>query len=112
MRTTDARHVRALLRQEGVRGFTEIARRYGKTFRHSGLVATCEPAIVRTLLMDRAHAERRPPIHRLMARLPGADGILFMDGEAWLKRTRAVMPVFHQKMVDSWASDVHEATIA
>ena len=112
MLTSNARHVRALLRQHGARGFTEITKTYGKTFRHGGMVATCDPGIVRTLLMERAHAERRPPVHRLMAKIPGADGVLFMEGEAWLRRTRAVMPVFHQRMVDSWAPTLHESTAA
>lgn len=111
MLTTNPRRVRALLRQQGVTAFTEITGTYGKTFRHSGLVATCEPGIVRALLMDRVHAERRPPVHRLMGRMPGADGILFMQGEPWLKRTRALMPVFHQKVVESWAPALHATTM-
>ena len=75
------------------------------------MVATCEPALVRALLMDRVHAERRPPVHRIMARMPGADGVLFMEAESWLRRTRALMPVFHQRMVDSWAPTLHEMTL-
>src|SRR5262245_29843454 len=77
MQTTNGRLVRALLREHGVGGFTAITQTYGKTFRHSGMVATCEPGIVRALLMDRVHAERRPQVHRLMAGMPGADGVLF-----------------------------------
>jgi cytochrome P450 len=89
-----------------------MTKTYGKTFRHNGMVATCDPGLVRALLMDRAHAERRPPVHRLMARMPGADGVLFMEGEPWLRRTRAVMSVFHQGMVDSWAPTLHDMTLA
>jgi cytochrome P450 len=112
MHTTRARDVRALFAEDGQRAWVELTLRYGKTFRHAGMVVTCEPEAVRTLLMDRAHAEVRPAIHRLMAKLPGANGILFMDGEPWLTRTRALMPVFHQRNVDSYARSLRDTTIA
>ena len=112
MHKTSGRAVRRLLGERGQQAWVELALRYGKTFRHGPLVVTCEPEAVRALLMDRAHAEERPAAHRMMAMLPGADGILFMDGEKWRQRTRAVMPVFHQRNVDSYAASLYETTLA
>lgn len=112
MRRADSRHVRALLLEKGPAAFTEMALTYGRTFRHAGLVATCEPEIVRALLMERPHAERRAPVHKVMGLFPGANGILFMDGPKWLRRARAVMPVFRQPAVDAFAASIHETTMA
>lgn len=85
-----------------------LVERYGKTFRHLGLVVTCEPAAVRALLMDRAHVENRPKAYELMAMLPGARGVLFMDGEPWLMRARALAPVFHRQNVADTSAIVHD----
>jgi len=112
MQSARGRDVRRILGERGQHAWVELTQRYGKSFRSGGLVLTCEPEAVQALLMDRAHAEVRPPLHRMMARLPGADGILFMEGEAWLKRTRATMPVFHQRNVDSYARSLHDTTLA
>ena len=111
MQRAPERVVRRILRAQGQQAWVELALRYGRSFRFSTMVATCEPAAVQALLMDRAHAEVRPKVLRIMAKLPGADGILFMDGEPWLTRTRAVMPVFHQRNVDSYAGSLREATL-
>ena len=112
MRSTSRRAVRRLLEDKGQEAWVELALGYGRTFRHGPFVVTCEPEAVRTLLMDRAHAEERAAVHRMMAMLPGANGILFMAGEKWRQRTRAVMPVFHQRHVDSCAGGVQERTVA
>jgi cytochrome P450 len=112
MHKTSGRAVRRLLRERGQQAWVELALRYGKTFRHGPFAVTCEPAAVRALLMDRAHAEERPAAHRMMAKLPGANGILFMAGEKWRQRTRALMPVFHQRNVDSYSASLHETTLA
>ncbi len=42
-----------------------------------------------------------------MRRLPGADGLLFLDGEAWVKRLRALTPVFHATNLDRLAGHIH-----
>ena len=85
-----------------------LVERYGKTFRHLGLVMTCEPAAVRAILTDRAHVETRPKVHKLMAMLPGARGVLFMDGEPWRTRARALAPVFHRQNVADSSAIVHD----
>ena len=96
----------------GQRAWVELTVRYGKTFRHGSVVVTCEPEAVRALLLDKAHTEVRAPLHKMMGRIPGADGILFMDGEKWLTRTRAVMPAFRRDHVDAFASSLHAIVLA
>ena len=112
MRTASASDVRRILRTHGQRGWVELTLKYGRTFRQGGLVLTCEPDAVRALLMDRHHAVKRPPVHRLMGQFPGADGIVFMDGDPWLARTRALAPTFHQRNIDAYPGWVHETTLA
>jgi cytochrome P450 len=89
-----------------------MALRFGKTFRSGKVVVTCEPEAVRALLMDRAHTEKRSRLHAAMRALPGADGLLFMDGEPWLRRLRALMPVFHHGHVDGFARYIHDTARA
>ena len=86
-----------------------LVERYGSTFRLGGMVMTCEPAAVRAVLMERAHVEKRPTAHRVMAMLPGASGVLFMDGDRWLTRARALTPVFHRHNVAGAADLVYRA---
>src|SRR6476659_7653353 len=112
MQSARPKDIQALLRERGQQGFVELARRYGGTFRQGALVVTCEPEAVRALLMERPHAEVRPPLHKLMAKLPGSDGVLFRDGEQWVTRVRALMPVFDRGHLDSFASSIREATLA
>jgi enediyne biosynthesis protein E7 len=112
MERAKPKDVRALLAKNGQHGFVDLARRYGRTFRQGSLVVTCEPEAVRALLMDKPHAEVRPPLHKLMAKLPGSNGILFMDGGQWLTRVRAVMPVFDRGHIDRFASSLRETTLA
>lgn len=112
MRDASLRACQRILATHGQQGWVAITREFGRTFRLNGIVVTCEPEAVRALLMERPHAERRPPIHRLMAALPGADGILFKDGEPWLTRTRAVMPVFQQRNIDACSTITYETTLA
>jgi cytochrome P450 len=112
MRHVSGRAIRAVVKSMGQRAWVELTLRYGKTFRHGSLVITCEPEAVRALLLDKAHAEVRAPLHKSMSLIPGADGILFMDGEKWVTRTRAVMPAFHRDHVDAFASHLHAIVLA
>src|SRR5215204_3286338 len=86
-----------------------LVERYGKTFRHGGIIVTCDPAIVRAVLMDRPHVETRPTAHKVLAMFPGSPGVLFMDGQPWLTRARAVAPVFHREAVADAADTVFRA---
>jgi cytochrome P450 len=97
-----------ILDAHGERAWSMLVERYGKTFRHLSLVVTCEPSAVRAVLMDRAHVEKRPTVHKLMAMLPGARGVLFLDGEPWLTRARALAMVFHRQNVADASTVVHD----
>lgn len=53
------------------------------------MLATCDPGLVRTLLMSRTHSLGRSWLYRLVANvMPYSDGILFMEGDDWRKRHR------------------------
>jgi cytochrome P450 len=112
MQTTNRRDITRLLRDRGQQAWVELALRYGKTFRHGNVVATCEPELVRTLLMNRVHTGVRPPTYKMLAKLPGANGILFLDGDSWLTRMRALVPVLHARNVDSYADAIHTTALA
>ena len=112
MQSADPRHVHRLLARDGQCAWVGLTRAYGKTFRNGRMVVTCEPAAVRSLLLERVHTERRPAAYKVMGWLPGADGILFMEGEPWRARARALMPAFHRDRVDSFAPAVFDTTRA
>jgi cytochrome P450 len=111
VKTVKDSEVRKLLREKGHDAWVEMTVRYGKTFRVSGVVATCEPEAVRTLLMEKIHTEVRSKIYDVMRKIPGANGILFVDGESWLKRIKAVMPAFHREHVDTFPASLSELTL-
>ena len=111
MHTVNKREVHTALKKKGQQAWVDLTFRYGKTFRSNGLVLTCEPEVVRTLLMDKAHTEVRSVVHKLLARFPGANGILFLDGDPWLKRVKAVMPAFHRNHVDGYAASLQKLTL-
>jgi cytochrome P450 len=111
MKTAKPADLRRLIQEKGNSAWVEMTLRYGKTFRVPGLVVTCEPEAVRALLMEKTHTEVRSRVHKVMARLPGANGILFMEGEPWLRRIKAVMPVFHREHVDTFTSSLRELTL-
>lgn len=108
MRATEPAVVRKLLKERGQQAFLDLALRYGKTYRHQGTTITCDPEVVRALLMDRENTALRPRAYKFMGKLPGAGGILFMDGEPWLKRVRALAPVFHRNHVDTFPATLHD----
>jgi cytochrome P450 len=90
------------------RGWSMLVERYGKTFRHGGMVVTCEPEAVRAVLMERPNVAKRAQALKFLSLFPGARGVLFMDGHAWLARARALAPVFHRDNVTDAAGVVHD----
>lgn len=107
MNTLTPAQLRPLLRQHGAHGWSEMTRRYGATFRIQGSVLTADPELARQLLMHRPHTLRRPGAYRLMARLvPGAPGILFEEGEQWVRRLRVLMPTFSPARIESLAGEI------
>jgi hypothetical protein len=95
MKTASVADARRVLRSLGADGWPELTRRYGRTFRIQGSVVSADPAVARAVLTHRPHIEKRPAAYRLMDRMvPGAPGILFKDGEEWVRRLRVLMPSF------------------
>jgi cytochrome P450 len=109
LNTQTAHHI---LNTKRERGWNEIVLTYGKTFRYQGTVVTCEPALVETLLMEKVHTEQRSDAYKLMgSKVPGADGLLFMDGVDWQKRTQAIMPTFSKTHIDKFPGVIHQAAV-
>ncbi|MFO0558346.1 MAG: cytochrome P450 [Polyangiales bacterium] len=92
----------------GAHAWAVLAREHGGSFVAStGELCTAEPALVESFLMHRAHTEHRAKAYRLAAKaMPGADGLLFQDGEPWKEQLRAVMPIFHHERIDAFAATV------
>lgn len=67
-----------------------------------------EPSVVRAMLLDRAHVRERASVHRVLAMLPGMRGVLFLDGEPWLARSRALLPGFQQRVARTLAEAIDE----
>ncbi|MBN8821467.1 MULTISPECIES: cytochrome P450 [unclassified Spirosoma] len=102
----EARH---LLEQHQEKAWLMMAQTYGKNFLYQGNLVTCDPRLVEALLMDRTHTQRRSSVYKYASwMIPMAPGLLFMDGDAWEKRLRAVMPVFTKANVDSYAECMHQ----
>ena len=60
------------------------------------VLATCDPALVRPLLLSRAHSTTRSWLYRALAWvLPSSDGILFLAGDDWRTRHRADSLSYH-----------------
>ena len=104
MRTVSARQVQRLFAEYGAAAWLELPLRYGATFRMPNMVASCDPAVAEQLLTVRAHTARRSWPHRLISALtPGSRGLLFMAGQAWRLRARAVAPSFTRRRVNRFA---------
>jgi cytochrome P450 len=104
--------VARLFDARGTAAWLDLALEYGPTFRMQGVVATCDPGLAKTVLMERAHTKRRSRFHRLVAWVtPGSAGLLFMEGEPWRRHLRAVMPAFRRDHVDRFAQFLYEAAL-
>jgi cytochrome P450 len=104
---------RRLLESQREKAWIPLILRHGKTFYYQGALATCEPTLVETLLMQRVHTRRRSVVYKIMSRLvPGAPGVLFMDGDEWQQHVHAVMPVFTRAQVDAYAQTIHELAVS
>lgn len=100
---------RTIIRQNQHRGWADLSVQYGKNFIFQGSLVTSDAALVRTLMMEREHTLQRSSVYKFMSWLiPGAPGILFMDGEKWHQRVQAVMPVFTRANIDQYAKTIHD----
>lgn len=78
---------KALLHRLRDDAFLALVRDYGRTFAYDGVVATADPAIMKAVLLSRAHSLGRSIMYRLIARLmPWSDGLLFAAHDEWRKR--------------------------
>ena len=101
-----------MLRQQRAQGWLSLALAHGKTFRYESLFVTCDAELTQQLLMERAHTQQRSRLYKLMARLiPGSNGLLFMDGSAWIRHARTLLPHFARSNVDRYAQVIHETTL-
>ncbi len=101
-----------LLQEHGERGWAMMVRQFGHTWSFQGSVVTADPVLVHKLLSEPAQTEHRPTVYRLFGKIPGTDGILFKDGEAWRARLKALMPSFNKAHVDPFIGFVHEEVTA
>lgn len=95
-----------LIEQDPVLGSLTASLRRGRTFvlhvrgvwrsyfGRSQVLATCEPALARELLNNRAHSDIRAERYKAGMLLPGLAGVLWMEGEPWKAHTAALKPVF------------------
>ncbi len=103
----DRREIADAFRRRGHDAWTDLALKYGKTFGFRGVTATCDPILVRTLLMTKKHTRKRSHLYQLLGKVPGTAGVLFMDGAAWQRHTKAIMSVFTPQHANQFPAYVH-----
>jgi cytochrome P450 len=108
----DVQTAHHLLNTKREQAWPEIVLKYGKTFHYQGVLMTCDPELVQTLLMEKVHTDQRSSAYKLMGKIPGAEGVLFMDGTAWQKRTQTLMPTFSKTHIDKFPEIIHQAALA
>ena len=120
-RLPDAPEAVALFEEEPRTAHLKLIERHGPTFlMHVSpylegmygvprVVATVDPAMVRALLRGRKHVERRPDRYKAGMFIPGLAGVLWMQGEPWAERRRALNPVFRHETFAHYARWMHDA---
>ncbi|NJK53236.1 MAG: hypothetical protein HC936_11285 [Leptolyngbyaceae cyanobacterium SU_3_3] len=73
---------------------------------------SCDPELVKTLLMEKIHTQKRSRLYTLMRWIPGAEGLLFLEGKQWRRRTQALMPAFSKAYIDDFPQFIHNTTLA
>lgn len=97
---------------QGLRGIVEA---FGSNFLLGDMLMVGDAALATKLLMNRPDTTHRAKSYvAANDGMPGGAGILFMDGEPWERRLRALMPAFKRTSIDSGtavlANAVEEAT--
>lgn len=106
------REFRALFDTHSVHdAWMEIVQRHGKTFRYKGLLTTSDPALVKTLLLEKVHTNHRSNIYRLFSKIPGAKGLVFLEGSHWQKSVQAAMPILRQENISQFPEFIHQTTL-
>lgn len=121
-RLPDATDAVDLFEQEPRTAYLKLVQKHGPTFlMHVSpyiasmygvprVVATCDPAMVKELLRGRKHVDKRPDRYKAGMFLPGLAGVLWMEGEAWTERRRALNPVFRHDTFEHYATWMHDMT--
>ncbi len=88
--------------------FVNMVNKYGKTLRFEGMTATCDPQLMRRLLLRKEHTLPRSILYRVLAKAcPSFDGILSCAGEEWKRRHRAFTPLFTGGHIAQYAGTIH-----
>ncbi len=103
---------RQMIAADPQKGWTEMFQQYGKNFIFQGSLVTSDAVVARTMLMEREHTLQRSGVYKFMSWLiPGAPGVLFMEGEKWQQHVQAIMPVFTKSMIDTYAKTIHDIVL-
>eukprot|EP01138_Halocafeteria_seosinensis_P012718 gb/GECG01012994.1/.p1 GENE.gb/GECG01012994.1/~~gb/GECG01012994.1/.p1 ORF type:complete len:533 (+),score=58.53 gb/GECG01012994.1/:1-1599(+) len=66
-----------------------------KTINFEGIMATCDPELVKEIIPKPVHSKPRSILYRILANvLPYSDGLLFSANENWEKQHRMLTPIF------------------
>lgn len=103
---------RQMIKANPQMGWTDLSMQYGKNFIFQGSLVTSDANVARTMLMEREHTLKRSGIYKFMSWfIPGAPGVLFMEGEKWHQHVQAIMPVFTKSMIDTYAKTIHNIVL-
>lgn len=92
--------------------FVKLVKQYGKILKFEGMTATCDPQLMRRLLLRKAHTLPRSILYRVLAKAcPSFNGILSCAGDDWKRRHRAFTPLFTGGHIAQYAGAIHEALL-
>lgn len=70
-----------------------------------------DPALIQYILQDNQRNYGRHPYGQRLLRLLTGNGILTLDGEAWLKQRRLAQPAFHRQRLAAFADTMVTAAL-
>ncbi len=106
------REAKRLLKTRRQSAWVEMVQQYGKNFWYQGLLISCDPELVKKLLMEKVHTQKRSRLYTFLGWIPGAKGLIFLEGEQWRQGTQAVMPTFRKTYIDNFPQFIHNTTLA
>ncbi len=110
MQSVSAAQMRAVFEAFGSDAWRVLPERFGRVFRYRGGVVSADPAHVPLLLRDKRHTLQRAQAHRLISHIvPGSRGMLFLDGDPWRDRMRALARAFSPATAADWEASHRDA---
>ncbi|PSB01523.1 cytochrome P450 [Merismopedia glauca] len=103
--------VKQLFNVHPQQAWIDLVLKYGKNFWYRGTLLTCDPKLVETLLTEKKHTQKRSLLYTKAKALPGADGILFQEGDRWQQSARIVMPVFSKDNINRFPKLIEQITL-